>query len=99
MIEPDYTIKHSLVDAQTKIMGDLGFANRVREFARDSCNKADLYSAQDIFRKAIISERGTSFYETYGGAINYIIENEYCNIERQRLPYLDDRYYDKYGMY
>ena len=96
MIEPDYTINHSLVESATIVMGNLEFANRIREFARKSCNEVDLYSSQERFKRDIEEENGIDFYETYGDAINYIIENEYCNMERQRLPYLDDRYYNKF---
>ena len=97
MFEPSYMCDRSLVEKLVIIKGDLDFAGKIEKFSNESCKRISLYFAQEQFREYVIENKGIDFYFKYGEAINYIIENTYCNLEREKLPAYDMKQY-KYDM-
>lgn len=57
-------------------------------------NDIGLYAAQEHIKTILIDKYGTEWYERSGEAINYIIENKYCDKERARNPLFDKEQYD-----
>lgn len=57
-------------------------------------NDIGLYAAQEQIKAILIDKYGTEWYERSGEAINYIVENKYCDKERVRNPLFDKEQYD-----
>lgn len=94
MIDPEYTCNYSLIDNKVQIHGNLEFASWLSSFIREKCiNDCDLYEAQELIRKYCVSTFSQDFYIKNAEAINFIIENEYCHKERERLPVFDMQRY------
>ena len=90
----DYVVRSSSVDYVSKLHGNLELADNLRELVKQKyVNVCDLYTAQEEIKEYCIKQYGTDFYEQSGAAINYIIENEYCNKEREINGILDKERY------
>ncbi len=90
----DYVVRSSLVDNVSKLHGNLELADNLRELVKQKyVNVCDLYTAQEEIKEYCIKQYGADFYEHSGAAINYIIENEYCNKERGINGILDKERY------
>lgn len=95
MFEPEYTCSISLVNNKVKMMGNLPLASKIEEMVKDFINQnKSLYQAQEEIKALLVKDFGDEWYDKSGEAINYIIENEYANIERNKLPALDIKQYE-----
>lgn len=80
----------SLVDNKVQIHGNIDLANTLKNLIKEKCiGCVDLYKAQDIIRDYCVDNYGMNFYKNNAEAINFLIENEYCNLERSKLPFFD----------
>lgn len=94
MFEPEYMCPISLVDSRTKIMGNIGLANKIKSMARMCINQnKDLYHAQEEINSLLVKEFGKDWYEKSGEAVNFLIENEYSHKERETLCSFDMKQY------
>lgn len=95
MFSPEYFRQTSLLNGKEKLMGNLEVAGLIENMAFE-CIKNDigLYAAQEQIKTILIDKYGTEWYERSGEAINYIVENKYCDKERARNPLLDKEQYD-----
>ena len=95
MFPPDYFRQTSFLNGKVKIMGNTELAelieNTVLECIR---NNVELYAAQEQIKIVLINKYGTEWYERSGEAVNYIIENKYCDAEKAKNPVLDKKQYD-----
>ena len=57
-------------------------------------NDIELYDAQEQIKAILINKYGAEWYEQSGEAINYIIENKYCDKERARNLLFDEEQYN-----
>lgn len=96
MVEPEYMCRKSLLDGYVKVLGNVGLAEKIIFDAKSYVNKdIDLYTAQKEIKIKLISEHGEEWYEKSVEAVNYLIENEYCELERDKLPFFDKKSYEK----
>lgn len=96
MFEPNYECNYSLMESQVQIRGNVELASTLRKWVRKNCtNFTELYEAQQKMREYCISNYGEEFYERSAEAIAFIVENEYCNIERSNNPYTDIKRYEE----
>lgn len=94
MFEPDYVVHSSLIGNVSELHGNLELADNLRALVKQKyVNVSDLYTAQEEINEYCIKQYGADFYERSGAAINYIIENEYCNKERENNGILDKERY------
>lgn len=94
MIEPNYVSNHSLMENKVQICGNIELEKTLKLIVKEKCiNFVDLYEAQEIMRRYCVDNYGTDFYEKNAEAILFILENEYCNIERIKLPLFDMKRY------
>lgn len=95
MFAPTYLHSISLVSGSTKIMGNLELANKIEKLTREYITQGkNLYQSQESIKAILIKEYGDEWYNKSGEAINYIIENEYANIERKKSPIFDKKQYE-----
>lgn len=95
MYEPNYMCPFSLVDNQTKIMGNIELANKIKKMVKIYINEGkDLYHAQEEIKTLLIKDFGLNWYEKSGEAVNFIVENEYAHKEREVLPAFDMKRYE-----
>lgn len=95
MFPPDYFKQTSLLDGKVKIMGNTELAELIENTALECIrNNVELYAAQEQIKIVLINKYGTEWYERSGEAVNYIIENKYCDAERAKNPVLDKKQYD-----
>lgn len=84
MFPPSYICPFSLIENKTKMMGNLELAEKIKKIVQEYIeNGKNLYQTQDELKKALIRDFNEEWYKRSGEAINYIIENEYANIERE----------------
>lgn len=96
MISPEYECNVSLVDKWTSLHGNLNLAvELMNKVTRDCIGIMGLYEAQQLIKEYCINKYGIDYYEKNGEAINFIVENEYCHVERKRLPAFDMKRYIK----
>lgn len=95
MFPPEYLRRTSLLNGKEKIIGNLEIAGLIENMTFE-CIKNDigLYVAQEQIKTILIDKYGTEWYERSGEAINYIVENKYCDKERARNPLFDKEQYD-----
>ena len=95
MFPPDYFTQTSLLDGKVKIMGNTELAGLIENMALE-CIKNDigLYDAQERIKTILVNRYGIEWYERSGEAVDYIIENKYCDEERARNPVFDKKQYD-----
>lgn len=95
MFLPEYLRQTSLLNGKEKIMGNLEVAGLVENMAFEYIeNDIGLYVAQEQIKTILINKYGAEWYERSGEAINYIIENRYCDKERARNPLFDEEQYN-----
>ena len=95
MDAPNYTCNHSLVQNHIWLCGNIIVADELKSIVKETyIGHMDLYDAQKEMREHCISKYGTDFYEKSADAIMFIIENEYCNAEREKLPLFDRESYE-----
>lgn len=95
MFEPNYLCSISLVSGNTKIMGNLELADKIEKLVKGYIMRGkNLYQSQESIKAILIKEYGDEWYDKSGEAINYIIENEYANIERKKSPIFDKKQYE-----
>ena len=71
-------------------------ASKIEKMVREECVKQfDLYEAIEYMRNYCVNTYGEEFYNKNAEAISFLIENEYCNQERQQIPYFDKKQYDE----
>lgn len=76
-------------------MGNTELAELIENTALECIrNNVELYAAQEQIKIVLINKYGTEWYERSGEAVNYIIENKYCDAERAKNPVLDKKQYD-----
>lgn len=96
MVSPSYICLSSLVDNETKIMGNIELANKIKEMTKVYLKQGkDLYEAQEKVKTLLLKELGLEWYEKSGEAVNFIIENEYAHAERASLPAFDIKQFEK----
>lgn len=95
MFSPEYLRRTSLLNGKEKLMGNLEVAGLIENMAFE-CIKNDigLYVAQEQIKIILIDKYGTEWYERSEEAVNYIVENKYCDKERARNPLFDKEQYD-----
>jgi hypothetical protein len=95
MFSPEYLRQTSLLNGKEKLMGNLEVAGLIENMAFE-CIKNDigLYAAQEQIKTILIDKYGTEWYKRNGEAINYIVENKYCDKERARNPLFDKEQYN-----
>ena len=95
MFSLEYLRRTSLLNGKEKLMGNLEAAGLIENMAFECIkNDIDLYAAQEQIKAILIDKYGTEWYERSGEAINYIVENKYCDKERVRNPLFDKEQYD-----
>ena len=95
MFPPEYFKQTSLLDGKVKIMGNTEVAESIENMALECIkNDVELYAAQEQIKTILINKYGIEWYERSGEAVNYIIENKYCDEERARNPVFDKKKYD-----
>jgi hypothetical protein len=95
MFPPDYFRQTSFLNGKVKIMGNTELAELIENTALECIrNNVELYAAQEQIKIVLINKYGTEWYERSGEAVNYIIENKYCDAERAKNPVLDKKQYD-----
>lgn len=95
MFPPDYFKQTSLLDGKVEIKGNTELAELIENMALECIkNDIELYDAQEQIKIVLINKYGTEWYERSGEAVNYIIENKYCDAERAKNPVLDKKQYD-----
>ena len=95
MFPPDYFRQTSFLNGKVKIMGNTELAELIENTALECIrNNVELYAAQEQIKIVLINKYGTEWYERSGEAVNYIIENKYCDAERAKNPVLDKKQYE-----
>lgn len=95
MFPPDYFRQTSFLNGKVKFMGNTELAELIENTALECIrNNVELYAAQEQIKIVLINKYGTEWYERSGEAVNYIIENKYCDAERAKNPVLDKKQYD-----
>lgn len=95
MFPPDYFRQTSFLNGKVKIMGNTELAELIENTALECIrNNVELYAAQEQIKIVLINKYGTEWYERSGEAVNYIIENKYCDAERAKNPVLDKKQYN-----
>lgn len=95
MFTPNYMCPFSLVDNQTKVMGNIELADKLKKMVKLCINEGkDLYHVQEEIKTLLIKDFGLNWYEKSGEAVNFIIENEYAHKERASLPAFDMKQYE-----
>ena len=92
---PIYSTNHSLLANKVLVHGDTQIITNLSKIIKAQCiNQMDLYKAQEMIKKHCINTYGLEFYEKNGEAITFLIENEYCNLERKQNPFFDKKQYN-----
>lgn len=95
MFSPEYLRRTSLVNGKEKLMGNLEAAGLIENMTFECIkNDIELYDAQEQIKTILINKYGTEWYERNGEAINYIVENKYCDKERAGNPLFDKEQYN-----
>lgn len=95
MFSPEYLRRTSLVNGKEKLMGNLEAAGLIENMTFECIkNDIELYDAQEQIKTILINKYGTEWYERSGEAINYIVENKYCDKERAGNPLFDKEQYN-----
>ena len=94
MFSPEYLRRTSLLNGKEKLMGNLEVAGLIENMAFECIKNVELYDAQEQIKTALLNKYGAEWYERNGEAVNYIIENKYCDKERVRNPLFDKEQYD-----
>lgn len=95
MFPPEYFRQTSLLNGKVKIMGNTEVAELIDNITLEYIkNNIELYVAQEQIKTVLIDKYGVEWYERSGEAINYIIENKYCDVERAKNPAFDKEQYD-----
>ena len=82
------------MENKAQIHGNVELAAKLRLIVREKCiNSFDLYEAQDFIKSYCADTYGFEFYDKSSEAIQYIVENESCNIERNKQPLFDMQKY------
>lgn len=89
MFPPEYIFPVSCVQGRTEVNGDVFYAAKLREWSNELAKTTDLYTAQEKVKQEVIAKHGLDFYEKNGDAINFIVENAFCNMERSKYPAID----------
>lgn len=90
MFPPEYFKQTSLLNGKVEIMGNTEVAESIKNIAFECIkNDVELYDAQEQIKTALIGKYGAEWYERSGEAVNYIVENKYCDAERARNPLLE----------
>ena len=89
MFQPEYIFPLSCVQGRTEVNGDISYAEKLRERSNELAKTTDLYTAQEKVKQEVIAKHGLDFYEKNGDAINFIVENAFCNMERSKYPAID----------
>ena len=92
----DYICNYSLMDGKVYILGNVDLAKLLENLVKERCiGIFDLYEAQDMIRDYCIEIYGESFYYKNAEAIQFIVENEYCHLERKLNPIFDKFKYEE----
>ena len=95
MFPPEYFKQTSLLNGKVEIKGNTELAELIENMALECIkNDIELYDAQEQIKAILVNRYGIEWYERSGEAVNYIIENKYCDAERARNPVLDKKRYD-----
>lgn len=95
MFPPEYFKQTSLLDGKVEIKGNTELAELIENMALECIkNDIELYDAQEQIKAILFNRYGIEWYERSGEAVNYIIENKYCDAERARNPVFDKKRYD-----
>lgn len=95
MFPPDYFKQTSLLDGKVKIKGNTELAELIENMALECIkNDIELYDAQEQIKTFLINKYGVEWYERSGEAVNYIVENKYCDAERARNSVFDKKKYN-----
>ncbi len=96
MVAPDYICNLSLMNGHVYLHGNLKLVGELEKIIKKECISAmDLYHAQEMIRNYCIKNYGSEFYHKSEEAIMFLVENEYCNLERQEIPYFDKERYEE----
>lgn len=95
MFSLEYLRRTSLLNGKEKLMGNTEVAGLIENMAFEYIkNDVELYDAQEQIKIALINKYGAEWYERSEEAVNYIVENKYCDKERARNPLFDKEQYD-----
>lgn len=95
MFSLEYLRRTSLLNEKEKLMGNTEVAGLIENMAFEYIkNDVELYDAQEQIKIALINKYGAEWYERSEEAVNYIVENKYCDKERARNPLFDKEQYD-----
>ena len=85
MLDYIYNITdESLLTPYIQIQGNIKYANKIKELVKNNITQnKSLYQSQEEIKEVIIKDNGEDYYINNGNAINFIIENEYANLERK----------------
>ena len=96
MNTPNYWCNLSLVENKIQVHGNVELAKDLIAMIRKKCiGSFELYEAQEYIHNYCVDTYGANFYEKSSEAIQYIVENEYCHIERNKQPAFDMKQYEK----
>lgn len=96
MIDPNYTCNYSLMENKVYIHGNVELASTLARVVKEKyISNVDLYEAQESMRSYCIDTYGSDFYKNNAEAISFIIENEYCHAEREKLPHFGKKRYQE----
>ena len=85
-----------MLNKHVKIQGNTELANKIEKMVQEECiGKFNLYKALEYIRDYCINTYGEEFYNKNAEAISFLVENEYCNKERQQNPLFDKKQYNK----
>ena len=95
MFPPEYFKQTSLLNGKVEIKGNTELAELIENMALECIkNDIELYDAQEQIKAILVNRYGIEWYERSGEAVNYIIENKYCDAERARNPVFNKKRYD-----
>lgn len=95
MFSPEYFRQTSLLNGKENLMGNLEVAGLIENMAFECIkNDVELYDAQEQIKTVLINKYGAEWYERSEEAVNYIVENKYCDEERVRNPLFDKEQYN-----
>ena len=93
----DNTCRTSLMGNKCSLEGNSDKIKCVQDFIRTNCiEKMDLYEAADETKKFCIETYGEAFWIKSSEAITFLVEDAYCDVERNNHPLFDHDFEQDY---
>ena len=91
---PIYSTNYSLLKDKVSVHGDTQIITDLLQTIKNQCiNRMNLYEAQEMIKIHCVNTYGLEFYEKNVEAITFLIEDEYCDLERRQNPFFDKHDY------